>query len=524
MGILSPLRSRMERGYMGSEDYVLNMNGITKSFGGVHALQNVTLNLRKGETLALAGENGAGKSTLIKTLMGINKMEAGEILLDGAKVEIAHPSQAMGLGVCAVFQDLSLVNTLTIAENVFLSKELHKNGVKDSRGMSEKTGEVLRKYNIPLSADAPVSSLSAAQKQLTEIVKAIAFEPRILILDEPTASLTERETEVLFRIIDRLKRQGTSVIYISHRMNEVIKLADRVMILRDGRNAGELTHDKIEFGAIVKAMVGREINMSSKREKHDFTNADAALSVKHLNSNLFHDISFEVKKGEILGFAGLAGAGRTELVQSIFGIRPVENAQITLCGEKIEKPTPAKCLKMGLGMVPEERLVQGLVTVHSIEDNIVMSVIEKFAPRGFIRRGETAAEADRLIRMFNIKTESRNKLVCQLSGGNAQKVVFAKWIAASPKVLILDESTAGIDVQSKYEIREIVQRLADEEGLGVIFISSELPELLEIADRILIMNDFHIAAEVGNDVTQEEIMSIILNDKINKGENRRGVQ
>lgn len=508
---------------MDSKNHVLDMNGITKSFGGVHALKNVTLSLKKGEILALAGENGAGKSTLIKTLMGINKMDAGEILLNGKKVEITHPSQAMKLGVCAVFQDLSLVNTLTIAENVFLSKELHKNGVKDSKAMSDKTAEVLTTYDIPLRADYSVCDLSAAQKQLTEIVKAIAFEPKILVLDEPTASLTESETDVLFRIIDKLVHHGTSIIYISHRMNEIIKLADRVMVLRDGQNVGELKKNEIEFNTIVKAMVGREMDLSNKREKHDFTNAEAALSVKDLNSDLFHNISFEVKKGEILGFAGLAGAGRTELVQSVFGIRPIESADITLCGEKIEKPTPNKCLNMGLGMVPEERLVQGLVTVHSIEDNIVMSVIEKFAPRGFVRRKETAAEADRLINMFNIKTESRNKFVGQLSGGNAQKVVFAKWLATNPKVLILDESTAGIDVQSKYEIREKVQKLADEEGLGVVFISSELPELLEIADRILVMNDFHIAAEVGNDITQEEIMSIILNDKMKEDKSGRRV-
>lgn len=506
---------------MDNREYVLNMNGITKSFGGVHALKNVTLDLKKQEILALVGENGAGKSTLIKTLMGIHKMDEGEILLNGEKVDISHPSHAMKMGICAVFQELSLVKSLSVTENVFLSKELQKRGIKDSGEMRKKTTEIMEQYGIPLHADWLVEDLSAAQKQLAEITKAIAFEPKILILDEPTASLTDRETDVLFQIIGRLVSAGTSIIYISHRMNEITTLADRITVLRDGENVGELNKGEIEFNAIVKAMVGREIDLSSKREKHDFKDAEVALSVKNLKSDLFNDLSFEVKKGEILGFAGLAGSGRTELVQSIFGIRRIQSAEITLCGEKIDKPTPNKCTKMGLGMVPEERLTQGLVTVHSIEDNIVMPVIEKFSHHGIISRKETGDEADRLIEMFNIKTDSRNKIVGQLSGGNAQKVVFAKWLTTQPKVLILDESTAGIDVQSKYEIREKVQKLADEEGLGVIFISSELPELLEIADRILVMNEFHIVAEVTNNATQEEIMSIILNDKINKDKNGR---
>ncbi|MBR1820252.1 MAG: sugar ABC transporter ATP-binding protein [Clostridia bacterium] len=490
------------------------MNHVSKSFGGVHALKDVTLQLKKQHILALVGENGAGKSTLIKCLMGINKMDQGEIILDGQKVSIHHPSEAMRLGIAAVFQDLSLVNTLTLTENVFLSKEITHNGVKDMKAMMSKVAEVLKEFDVPLNPDDYVANLSAAQKQLTEILKAIAFEPKILILDEPTASLTERETDILFRIIAKLKAKGTSIIYISHRMNEITALADSVLVLRDGQYIGELFGEDINFDAIVKAMVGRKVDMSNHREKHDFTGVPDALKVENLCSNLFDHVSFKVRKGEIVGVAGLAGAGRTELVQSIFGILPITQADIYVDGQKLEKATPNKCRSIGLGMVPEQRLVQGLVTVHSIEDNITLPIIERFVKNGFVQRKPAGELADRMIKEFNIKTDSRLKRVGLLSGGNAQKVVFVKWLATEPKVLILDEPTAGIDVQSKYEIRETVQRLADETGLGVLFISSELPELLGIADRILVMNDFRIIKEVDNTVTQEEIMAMILDDKM----------
>ena len=493
---------------------LLEMKNICKNFGGTKALDNVSITLKKGEVMALVGENGAGKSTLIKSLMGIHKIDGGEIILEGVKIEINSPLDAASHGIGAVFQELAQIPSLTVAENVFLSREASKlhGVVLDRKEMKAKTQKLLDEHEMTIKASDVIENLSIAQKQMAEIIRCVSISPKIIILDEPTSALTKYETETLFKIIRLMKSKGIGIIYISHRMDEIFEIADRLTILRDGKNAGELYGDEVNMGNVVYHMVGREVKMDNVKVKKDFSDAPVVLEVKNLGrKDAFEGINFKVHKGEILGVSGLVGAGRSEVMRMVFGIDPFDTGEIHLNGKVYTKMNVATAVDNGIAMVPEERLVQGLVLDHSVEENISHTILDRITKNLVVNRKKMSEIADKEISELGIKTESRETHCAFLSGGNQQKVVLSKWIVTEPKVFILDEPTAGVDVRSKYEIREKIQELAAK-GVAVILISSELPELLEYSDRILIMNDNRIIAEK-IETTQEEIMTIILNDK-----------
>ena len=492
---------------------VLNMNGIKISFGGVKALKGVNFSLRKGEVHALCGENGAGKSTLIKALMGINKLDEGEILMDGQPANIRNPIDAAKKGVTAVFQDLSQIPTLTVAENIYLTKEYTKGLSMDRAKMAAEAQKIMDEYGIDLDPRAEVGDLSMAKRQMCEITKAIAIQPRIIIFDEPTASLTTVETEILFQIIEKLKSSGTSIIYITHRMNEIFRCADRITILRDGVDVATCPVAEIDLDGIVKGMVGREVDLFNAKllEKKDYSGAPVVLEAKNLSGNGVHHVNFQLKQGEVLGFAGLVGAGRTELMQLIFGLAPIREGSIAINGKEYTKINTQQAIKSGLAMVPEERRNQGLIFMHDIENNVVLPDLENYSSRSVVNRKKVTEVSNRMIEKLNIKAESSKMIVNLLSGGNAQKVVLAKWLAMNPRIIILDEPTAGIDVQSKSEIHRLIRDLA-ETGISIILISSDMTELLNNSTRVLIMSDGQIIGE-GEAPTQEEIMSTILKFK-----------
>ena len=493
---------------------VLNMNGIKISFGGVKALKGVDFNLKKGEVHALCGENGAGKSTLIKALMGINKLDEGEILLEGQPAHIKNPIDAAKKGITAVFQDLSQIPTLTVAENIYLTKEYTKGaGVLDRKKMCAEAQKILDEFGIDLDPSAEISSLSTAKRQMCEITKAIAIQPRIIIFDEPTSALTTVETEILFKIIEKLKANGTSIIYITHRMNEIYRCADRISILRDGVNACTAPASELSLDDIVRHMVGRNIELfnASTLERKDFSAAPEVLKVENLSGNGVHNVSFTLKQGEILGFAGLVGAGRTELMQLIFGLEKPESGTITIEGKAYDRLDVKTAIGAGLAMVPENRRAQGLVLMHDIETNIVLPDLNTYSSKSVINAKKVTEIANQMREKLNIKSESSKMECTLLSGGNQQKVVLGKWLAMNPRILILDEPTSGIDVQSKSEIHKLIRELS-ETGLSVILVSSDMTELLNNSTRVLIMSDGQIIGE-GEAPTQEEIMGTIMKFK-----------
>ena len=478
------------------------MRDIEKSYGSVPVLKKVNFTLRRGEVHALVGENGAGKSTLIKILMGIEPKNGGTVVLEGRELKLSSPHDAAQNGIAAIFQELSLVPTLTVAENVFLCKE---------------TQRILDRYGIDLNPDEKVAKLSMARRQIAEAVKAIAITPKLLVMDEPTSTLSKAEADALFQIIGQLREEGTSIIYISHRMDEIFRLADRITVLRDGVSVLTDEIANLDFDKVVTAMVGREISHDdyAARRHRDFSDAPVVLDVRGLgDGKRFSDVSFRLRRGEILGFAGLVGSGRTELMQLLFGIERFKTGQVLLEGEELKSLTVDRAIARGIAMVPESRQLQGIVAIHSIEDNIALAVLDRISDHGVENRKKKSALARRFIDELRIKTESERKKLSQLSGGNQQKVVIAKWLTAEPKVLILDEPTAGIDVQAKDEVHHLIRSLS-EQGISILLVSSEMPELLNNSDRIVVMNDFRIIAEY-QEATQEEIMSTIMRDKANR--------
>lgn len=509
-------------------DKILRVENLSKRYPGVMALDHVQFELEAGEVHALIGENGAGKSTLIKVLMGVVMIDEGVIRIDEESVSIQNPQQAAEYGIAAVFQELSLIPTITLAENVFLNKEGKRSKYYlDRKQMFEKTEGILRKYHITqLKATDIVSEMSAAKRQLAEIVKAVAAEPRIMILDEPTSSLTENETEKLFEIIRTLKSEGVGIIYISHRMRELELLADRVTVLRDGKYIGSKRMKDTTMDNIIKMMVGRalELYKTEPPKEFDYSPGNVMMEVIGLyKKGLFEDISFKLYKGEVLGVAGLVGSGRSELMDIIFGIDHADCGEIFIDGKRVSINSVQDALNYGCALVPESRHLQGLVLIHSIADNIALPVLKQFQKGPVLNYKKKNKFAEEMISKYTIKTESAEKLVGQLSGGNQQKVVIAKWLATQPRILIVDEPTVGIDVQSKVEIHQMIHSLT-KEGVSVIMISSEMNELLTYSDRVMIMNDHRILGTFEK-IGQEEIMSEIMKDKNRsyaKGETANG--
>ena len=497
-----------------TDPYLLQMKQINKSYSGIKVLKDVNFNLRKGEVHALVGENGAGKSTLIKILMGVVQMDSGSIELNGTAIRIKDANFAAHYGISTVFQELSLFPYMSVAENVYIKHEFRKAGViLDKKRLKAETLSILDYNHIDLDPNSIVEDLSMAKRQLVEIVKAIVVNPRIIVLDEPTSSLTLIETEILFNIIRDMKSKGCSVIYISHRMNEIFQIADRVTVLRDGNNVCEADIDELDFDTIVRHIVGRSVDITATaKDRKRLVDPSTAMEVRGLSQKgTFRNIGFHVNHGEILGFAGLVGSGRTELMRLIFGIVKATEGEVIIDGQALSRISPQMAIKHGIAMVPESRQFEGLILAHSIEENITLAVLRKFVRFCVVNRKKVKEFVSNMIQEYGIKTESEKKQVASLSGGNQQKVVIAKWIATSPKVLILDEATAGIDVQAKAEIYRLMKEFASK-GMAILLVSSDMPELLNNADRILVVNDNKIIAEL-TDTTQEEIMSIIMKDK-----------
>jgi ABC-type sugar transport system ATPase subunit len=485
----------------------LSLIGISKYFPGVKALEDIHFELRAGEVHALCGENGAGKSTLMNILTGNLQPNAGQIVLNGEPVEITGPGHAAHLGIAIVYQTLSLVEPLTVAENIFANTQPRTRwGLIDYRSLYKQTQELLHSLRMDgLHPQAKVAELSPGQRQMVEIAKALSKHPDILILDEPTASISERETQTLFQIIRQLKAQGKSVIYISHRMKEIFAIADRVTVLKDGHYQGTHPISEVTTNDLIRMMVGREL---TEQATHSFATGEKLLEVKGLAGPAFQDVSFTLHRGEILGLAGLVGAGRSEIAQTIFGYLPRQAGQVLLRGREVAARHPAEAIAAGIGYVPEERKAQGLFLDKTVADNIILSNLRAAAPGQWYKESLATRLAMGFKEKLRIVTPNVEQKVINLSGGNQQKVVLAKWLLVNPDVLIVDEPTHGIDVGAKAEIYGLLRQLAAE-GKGILLISSELPELLTLADRILVIREGQVSGELpGRQTTEEEIMAL----------------
>ncbi|HZO88217.1 MAG TPA: sugar ABC transporter ATP-binding protein [Chthonomonadaceae bacterium] len=488
---------------------VLEMRHISKQYPGVRALDDVSLTVYAGEVHALLGENGAGKSTLMKILAGAQPKDSGEILISGRPVHIDSPQKAMDLGVSIIYQEFNLVPYLSAGENIFLGREPHAvlPGFVDFKRLYREAQQVLDRLGVRLDARTPVNQLSVAQQQMVEIAKATSKEAKIIVMDEPSATLTEHELQSLFSLIRQLKAEGVSIVYISHRLEEVFEICDRATILRDGHwiateDVANLTRERI-----IQLMVGRELKEAIPKVAAE--PGPPALAVKHLNrKGVLHDISFAVRQGEILGIAGLVGAGRTELARAIFGADPIDGGTIELFGRPVKIRSPQDAIRHGIGLVTEDRKQQGLVLGMAVRENNTLANLDALSTLGFIRSREERQVAEKYRASLAIKTPSIEQTVQNLSGGNQQKVVLAKWLFTGSKVLIFDEPTRGIDVGAKSEIYKLMNELAAQ-GVAIIMISSELPEVLGMSDRILVMHEGSIAGELSRaEATQEKIMHL----------------
>lgn len=491
---------------------IFEISNITKKFPGVIALNQVSFDINIGEVHALVGENGAGKSTLMKILAGIYQPTKGKIFYKGKLMIVSDPKEAQKLGISIIHQEFSLIPYLNAYENIFLGKELRKkNGLLNRKLMKKKSKEMLENINVKIDLDIPVSRLTVAQQQLVEIVKALTENPEVLIMDEPTASLTENETNKFFELIKKLQENNVTMIFISHHMNEIFEICDRYTCLRDGEHINTGCVKDITRKELVKMMVGREIGDNNYPERPHYEqikNNDVILRAKSLKrGKIVDDISFDLRRGEILGIAGLVGAGRTETIRLLIGADKADSKIINLNGNTIEIKSPNDALKYGIGLVPENRKTQGLILGMTVKDNITFSNLKKSCSNiGLINKKKENKVADDFVKMLSIKTPTINQKVKNLSGGNQQKVVLAKWMNTKCNILIFDEPTRGIDVGAKYEIHKLMRELANE-GMCIIMISSELPEIIGVSDRIITVYNGKITGEmIGEDTSQEEVM------------------
>ncbi|MGO1774441.1 MAG: sugar ABC transporter ATP-binding protein [Agrococcus casei] len=486
---------------------LLELTGISKSFPGVKALQGVEFTLNRGEVLVLVGENGAGKSTLMKILSGIYQRDEGTILVDGEQVEIPGPSAAQALGISIIHQEMNLMPDLTVAQNIFIGREPSVAGIIREGALNKQASELLTSLGINISAKTRVGDLTVAGQQMVEIAKALSYDSRVLIMDEPTSALTDNEVETLFELIESLREKGTGIVYISHRMEELKRLADRVVVLRDGEYIGQLDRDQIDVPTIIEMMVGRQINSEQRPEAKDFSQAETVLKVTGLSTKaLLRDVGFELKKGEILGFAGLMGAGRTETARAVIGADSRTSGEIEVHGKRVRISQPADAVRSGIGYLSEDRKGVGLLLDQNVWQNTALASLDKFNVGGMMNDAKAKQVAEAYVKDLRTKTPSVNQPVKLLSGGNQQKVVLAKWLVRDTDILIVDEPTRGIDVGAKEEIYRLLERLASE-GKSIIVISSELPELLRIADRIVVMASGRITGELTNeDASQNRIM------------------
>ncbi len=490
-----------------SEQYLLEMKGICKSFPGVKALQNVNLQLKAGEVHALLGENGAGKSTLIKVLGGIYHAEEGEIIIDGQKVNIDGVVAARHAGVSIVHQELVLVPYMTVAENIFLGREPGTKMNVNRKKMVEEAQKLLDAYDMHIDANTLVARLTIAQQQMVEIVKAISFNSKILVLDEPTSSISDKEVGFLFETMRNLTKSGVGIIYISHKMSELAEICDRVTVMRDGQTVGTKVVKETTTDDLIALMVGRELTNYYTR---DFLEpGEVILKCDHISDGkMAKDASFELHKNEIIGFAGLVGAGRSETMKAIFGLTPHSTGDIYVKGEKVKIKSPIEAMKYGIALVPENRKEEGLYKVQTVRFNSTIEVLSSFIKHLHVNGQKEEEITQKYIDMMETKTPSQEQIIGNLSGGNQQKVMIGRWLATNPEILILDEPTRGVDVGAKAEIYAIMNELV-KQGMSIIMISSELPEIINMSDRVYVMNEGHVTGCLHHEeATQENIMTL----------------
>lgn len=488
-------------------DIILTMKGIDKSFPGVHALDHVNLEIRKGEVHALMGENGAGKSTLMKVLTGIYSKDDGTITYEGKEVEFSNPREAQDAGIVIVHQELNMLGHLTVAQNIFIGREIMNGKLIDDKKMNEEAKKLFDQLGIDIDPKETMSRLTVGRQQMCEIAKAISHEAKVIVFDEPSAALTEAEIEELFKIIRDLRDKQMGIVYISHRMDEIKVITDRVTVMRDGSYVGTLITKDCTKEDIINMMVGRTIYEDPKTESAVAKDAPVVLKVEHLNAGrMVRDVSFELRKGEILGFSGLMGAGRTETARALFGADPKESGDIYVNGQKVDIKSPQDAVKCGIGYLSEDRKRYGIVVDKTVAENSTMSTLERFMKGLFIDKKKENKTAQEYVEILKTKTPGIDQLVVNLSGGNQQKVVIAKWLVRNCDILIFDEPTRGIDVGAKSEIYHLMNELAAE-GKSIIMISSEMTEILRMSDRIVVMCEGRKTGELDiAEATQERIM------------------
>ena len=490
-----------------SHEVILTMEGIDKSFPGVHALDHVNLEVRRGEVHALMGENGAGKSTLMKVLTGIYTKDSGTITYEGKEVEFHGPKEAQEAGIVIVHQELNMMNHLTVAQNIFIGREFMKGGIIDDAKMNEESKKLFEQLGIKIDPTEKMGNLTVGKQQMCEIAKAISHKAKVIIFDEPSAALTEAEIEELFKIIRDLRDQQLGIIYISHRMDEIKVITDRVTVMRDGGYVGTLITKDCTKDDIINMMVGRVIYEDPKTQSMVAPDAPVVLKVEHLNAGkMVQDVSFELHKGEILGFSGLMGAGRTETARALFGADPKESGDIYVNGKKVDIRSPKDAVALGIGYLSEDRKRYGIVVDKSVAENSTMAHLKNFVKGLFIDKRKEVSATQEYIDRLKTKTPGTDQLVVNLSGGNQQKVVLAKWLVKDCDILIFDEPTRGIDVGAKSEIYHLMNELVAQ-GKSIIMISSEMTEILRMSDRIVVMCEGKKTAEIDiAEATQENIM------------------
>lgn len=490
-----------------NSSHLLQVKNLTKAFPGVQALDGVQLDIEPGKVHAVIGENGAGKSTLMNILIGLHQPDQGEVRFKDRTIKLRSPHEALKLGISMIHQELMPLQDMTVAENIFLGQEPASRwlGWLDRSTMNRDAGRLLSKLDVPLSPKRKMKGLRVAEMQTVEIAKALAYDADLIIMDEPTSAISDREVQRLFAAIQDLKSQGVAVVYISHKLEEVLEICDTVTVLRDGQYIGTYETDELNIDRMISLMVGREL-----KEIFPTGNAQAGevvLSVSGLTrTGKFRNVSFDARRGEVLGIAGLMGAGRTEVLNAIYGLEPFDSGEISIHGKPVRINTPSEAIRNGLAMVTEDRKEYGLVLSMAVKHNITLSVLQKMCHGGFINRARERETVDQSISDLSIKTFNSNQPASSLSGGNQQKIVLAKALLTEPEILLLDEPTRGIDINAKTEVYKLITRLA-EAGKAVVLVSSELPEILSLSDRILVMREGEITAELeGHKTTQEDIM------------------
>ena len=491
-----------------TDEFLLKMKGISKFFPGVRALDGVDLDVRPGTVHALMGENGAGKSTLMKVLIGMYQPDGGTIFFDGHDVTIPDTKTGLGMGISMIHQELSPVPNMTVSENIYLGREpIGATRLVNYRKMNADTAELFKRWEININPKALMRNLSVAQTQMVEIAKAISFDAKLIIMDEPTSAITEREVEHLHRMIRQLQKTGTAIIYITHKMDEVFKIVDYVTVFRDGKlvntlPAGELNRDKL-----ITLMVGRELtNMFPKLEAEI---GEVVLSVKNLHrGTVVKDVSFELHRGEILGFAGLMGAGRTEVLETLFGIHKADSGEVSVKGQPVRVTRPKDAIDAGMALLTEDRKLTGIMGVLSVRDNMIMAALPKYSPNGILQKKRIEADCEAQREALALKTPSLDQHIQNLSGGNQQKVLISRWLLTLPDILMIDEPTRGIDVGAKSEIHRLMSTLA-QQGKAIIMVSSEMPEVHGMSDRVIVMHDGSVSGVVDRaDATQEVILQL----------------